>query len=132
MPRRGYCAKRGGTIFTLGDLAYPDGIRQQFRDCYRPTWGKYKKRTKPAVGNHEYHTPGARPYFRYFGARAGKPGRGYYSYDRGSWHIVTLNSNCDEVGCRSRSRQALAQEGPPQAPIEVHAGLLPPPPPCLR
>jgi len=98
--------KTKGTVFTLGDHAYPDGTRQQFRDCYRPTWGKYKKRTKPAVGNHEYHTPGARPYFEYFGKKAGKPGRGYYSYDRGSWHIVALNSNCDEVGCRSRSRQA--------------------------
>jgi alkaline phosphatase len=95
-----------GTVFTLGDNAYPDGTRAQFGKCYRPTWGKYKKRTKPTVGNHEYNSPGARPYFDYFGARAGKPGRGYYSYDRGSWHIVTLNSNCDEVGCRSRSRQA--------------------------
>jgi hypothetical protein len=95
-----------GTIFTLGDHAYPDGTRKQFRECYHPTWGKYKKRTRPAVGNHEYHTPGARPYFDYFGKKAGKLGRGYYSYDRGRWHIVALNSNCEEVGCRSRSRQA--------------------------
>lgn len=95
-----------GTVFTLGDNAYPDGTAAQFRDCYGPTWGKYRKRTRPAVGNHEYHIRGARPYFDYFGARAGKPGRGYYSYDRGAWHIVVLNSNCEEVGCRSRSRQA--------------------------
>ena len=95
-----------GTVFTLGDYAYPDGTRAQFRDCYDPTWGRYKKRTRPAVGNHEYHTRGARPYFDYFGARAGRPGRGYYAYDRGRWHIVVLNSNCEEVGCLSRSRQA--------------------------
>jgi acid phosphatase type 7 len=98
--------KTRGTIFTLGDNAYPDGTRAQFRDCYAPTWGKYKKRTKPAVGNHEYHTPGAKGYFEYFRARAGKPGRGYYAYDRGRWHIVALNSNCEEVGCGARSRQA--------------------------
>src|SRR3712207_6065335 len=36
-----------GTVFTLGDNAYPDGTRAQFRDCYDPTWGKYRKRTRP-------------------------------------------------------------------------------------
>jgi acid phosphatase type 7 len=94
-----------GTIFTLGDHTYPDGTRQQFRNCYHPTWGKYKKRTRPAVGNHDYHTAGAKPYFNYFRWRAGRP-RGYYSYDRGSWHIVALNSNCNKVGgCEKTSTQ---------------------------
>ena len=64
--------KIGGTVFTLGDHAYPDGTRAQFRDCYDPTWGKYKKRTRPSVGNHDYHTAGAKPYFDYFGWRAGR------------------------------------------------------------
>ena len=95
-----------GTVYTLGDNAYPDGTATQFRNCYDPTWGKYKKRTKPTVGNHEYHTARAKPYFDYFGARAGAPRRGYYSYDRGSWHIVALNSNCNRVGgCGRRSPQ---------------------------
>jgi acid phosphatase type 7 len=94
-----------GTVFTLGDNAYPDGTAEDFRECYDPTWGKYKRRTKPAAGNHEYNTSEARPYFEYFGRKAGKPGRGYYAYDRGSWHIVVLNSNCEEVGCGARSRQ---------------------------
>jgi hypothetical protein len=94
-----------GTVFTLGDHAYHDGTRAQFRDCYDPTWGKYKKRTRPTAGNHDYHTAGAKPYFNYFGWRAGRP-RGYYSYDRGAWHIVALNSNCKEVGgCEWRSAQ---------------------------
>ncbi len=95
-----------GTVFTLGDNAYPDGTRAQFRKCYGPTWGKYKERTRPSVGNQEYDTSGAKPYFDYFGWRAGKPSRGYYSYDRGAWHIVVLNSNCEEVGgCDRRSDQ---------------------------
>src|SRR5215213_8815367 len=96
-----------GTVVNLGDSAYPEGTREQFRNCYDPTWGKYKKRTRPAVGNHEYDTSSeAKPYFDYFGWRAGKPGRGYYSYDRGAWHIVALNSNCKEVGgCEWRSAQ---------------------------
>jgi hypothetical protein len=86
-----------GTVFTLGDNAYPDATRAQFRKCYDPTWGKYRKRTRPVAGNHEYDTSGAKPYFNYFRWRAGRP-RGYYSYDRGAWHIVALNSNCEEVG----------------------------------
>src|SRR5215210_9235046 len=94
-----------GTVFTLGDSAYPDGTRAQFRNCYDPTWGTYKKRTRPSAGNHDYHTAGAKPYFNYFRWRAGRP-RGYYSYDRGAWHIVALNSNCKEVGgCDRRSAQ---------------------------
>jgi acid phosphatase type 7 len=97
--------KIGGTVFTLGDNAYPDGTRQQFRNCYDPTWGKFKKRTRPTAGNHDYKTSGAKPYFNYFRWRAGRP-TGYYSYDRGSWHIVVLNSNCKEIGgCGRRSAQ---------------------------
>ena len=101
-----------GTVFTLGDNVYPYGSAANFRDCYDPTWGKYKKRTKPSLGNHEYYdanynmTTEAGPYFDYFGARAGARGKGYYSYDRGAWHIVALNSNCGMVGgCESDSPQ---------------------------
>jgi hypothetical protein len=48
--------KTPGTVFTLGDHAYPEGTRSQFHDCYDPTWGNYKKRTRPTPGNHEYDT----------------------------------------------------------------------------
>lgn len=95
-----------GTIATLGDNAYQVGSKQQFADCFGPTWGAEKGRTKPAPGNHEYGTRGARGYFGYFGAAAGNPRAGYYSYDLGAWHIVVLNSNCDEVGgCAADSPQ---------------------------
>jgi acid phosphatase type 7 len=89
---------RPGTVATLGDNAYPAGSKQQFADCYNPTWGVEKARTRPAPGNHEYGMPGASGYFDYFGAAAGDPKTGYYSYDLGAWHIVVLNSNCEEVG----------------------------------
>jgi hypothetical protein len=101
-----------GTVYTLGDNAYPYGSTANFRNCYDPTWGDYKKRTKPSLGNHEYYdenydgTTAAGPYFDYFGARAGARGKGYYSYDRGSWHIAVLNSNCEKVGgCERDSPQ---------------------------
>jgi 3',5'-cyclic AMP phosphodiesterase CpdA len=63
---------------------------KEFTDCYAPTWGRFKDRTWPAPGNHEYYTPGAQPYFAYWGTRAG---RGYYSFELGGWHIVSLDSN---------------------------------------
>jgi len=101
-----------GTVYTLGDNVYPRGTAENFRDCYDPTWGRHKKRTKPALGNHEYYdenynmTTNAGPYFDYFGWRAGARGKGYYSYDRGAWHVVVLNSNCGMVGgCGRRSPQ---------------------------
>src|ERR1700693_5015195 len=86
-----------GTVMALGDLAYPNGTSEDFK-CYDKTWGRVKDRTRPAVGNHEFHSLGATYYFQYFGAAAGDPKTGYYSYDLGSWHIVVLNSECTEVG----------------------------------
>jgi hypothetical protein len=96
----------GGTVFTVGDHAYPEGTAAQFKNCYGPTWGRHKGRTRPTVGNHDYNTAGAAGYFGYFGARAGDRQKGYYSYDRGQWHIVALNSNCPRVrGCGGGSAQ---------------------------
>ncbi|MFE9255243.1 DNRLRE domain-containing protein [Streptomyces sp. NPDC006879] len=81
-----------GTVFTTGDNAYPDGTASDFATYYEPTWGRHKARTRPAPGNHDYHTSGASAYYSYFGANAGPAGRGYYSYDLGNWHVVSLNS----------------------------------------
>jgi uncharacterized protein YjdB len=82
-----------GTVFTAGDNAYPDGTAADYASCYDPSWGRHKARTRPAPGNHDYNTSGATGYYAYFGALAGPAGRGYYSYDLGAWHIVSLNSN---------------------------------------
>lgn len=81
-----------GTVFTAGDNAYDSGTVTQFHQCYKPTWGRHRARTRPSPGNHDYKTKGASAYFNYFGALAGPPGRGYYSYDLGTWHIISLNS----------------------------------------
>ena len=95
-----------GSVLTLGDNAYLDGTAQQFADCYAPTWGKFKDRTYPAPGNHDYNTPGAAGYFNYFGAVAGDPVQGYYSFDLGAWHLIALNSNCTAIGgCAAGSPQ---------------------------
>jgi acid phosphatase type 7 len=90
-------AKIPGTVMAVGDLAYPDGTPANFA-CYDKTWGREKARTRPAVGNHEFHSAGATYYFQYFGETAGDASQGYYSYELGTWHVVVLNSECDQVG----------------------------------
>jgi len=68
-----------GTVLALGDEAYPRGTAANFEECYGPSWGHFKGRTKPVPGNHEYYTEGARGYFEYFGEAEGDPEEGYYS-----------------------------------------------------
>jgi hypothetical protein len=94
----------GGTVFTTGDNAYFHGNRMNFLECYEPTWGRHKGRTRPTPGNHEYESPGAADYFEYFGLNAGLPGLGYYSFDLGSWHAIALNSN---IGVQRSSPQGV-------------------------
>jgi Bacterial Ig domain/Calcineurin-like phosphoesterase len=94
-----------GTIAVIGDVSQTDGSLASFLKCYDPTWGRHKARTRPAPGNHDYRTLGAEPYYAYFGELAGPPGLGYYSYDLGAWHIVSLNSNCMFVSCAEGSPQ---------------------------
>lgn len=81
-----------GTIFTAGDNSYVTGSAAEFHDCYEPTWGRHKSRTRPVPGNHEYLSPNAAPYFDYFGTNAGPAGLGYYSYTVGPWRVLALNS----------------------------------------
>ncbi len=92
-------------VLALGDNQYNSGSLSQFNAVYNPTWGRVKSITHPAVGNHEYGTSNASGYFTYFGSAAGDPTKGYYSYDIGTWHVVTLNSNCTIVACTAGSAQ---------------------------
>ena len=102
-------------VLTLGDLQYGCGGAAAFAQSYDPSWGRVRGITRPAVGNHEYYTTGgmdcdttgkAAGYFGYFGAAAGEPTKGYYSYEIGAWHVVALNSNCTQAGgCGAGSPQ---------------------------
>ena len=80
-----------GTVFTAGDNAYGSGTAKEFQNCYGPTWGRHRARTRPSPGNHDYESGGS-AYFDYFGSNAGPPGLGYYSYSIGSWRVLSLNS----------------------------------------
>ncbi len=93
-------------VLALGDTQYNSGTASQFADSYQPSWGRFLAITHPAVGNHEYGSPNAAPYFAYFGAAAGDPAKGYYSYDLGAWHMIVLNANCTKIGgCHAGSDQ---------------------------
>src|SRR6267143_3638540 len=95
-----------GTVFALGDAAYPNGTAANYLNCYDASWGRHKARTYPAPGNHDYDSSAtAASYFNYFGAAAGDPTKGYYSYDLGAWHIVMLNSNTSFVSTAAGSPQ---------------------------
>lgn len=87
-----------GTVFTAGDNAYVDGTYTEYLNCYDPTWGRHKSRTKPSPGNHDYLTSGAAGYFQYFNNIPS-----YYAYDLGAWRIYSLNS---EISVSSTSAQA--------------------------
>jgi hypothetical protein len=93
-------------VLPLGDLQYEDAELSDFEDSWDKTWGRLKDITRPAPGNHEYKTSDAEGYFDYFGDAAGERGKGYYSFDLGRWHLIALNSNCDEIGgCEPGSAQ---------------------------
>lgn len=93
-------------VMPLGDTQYHRSTYDNYLSSYGPTWGKYRRITRPVIGNHEYLVPAAQGYFRYFGAAAGNPHRGYYSFDAGAWHVVVLNSECAFVGgCGAGSPQ---------------------------
>lgn len=93
-------------VLALGDIQYEVGAGDAFEASYDASWGRVKPVTRPVPGNHEYRTAGAAGYFEYFGAGAGDPTTGYYSYGLGNWHVVALNSNCAAVGgCDAGSTQ---------------------------
>jgi hypothetical protein len=102
-------------VLIAGDTVHGSATTEDYREQYDPTWGAFKARTFPAPGNHEYCVltcadPQAaieKGYFAYFGDRAGPVGRGWYSFDAGPWHVVSLNSECRLVpgGCAAGSPQ---------------------------
>lgn len=81
-----------GEVLALGDNVYPLGTAEAYATCYESTWGRHRGRTRPTPGNHDWDVGRGAPYFAYFGQAAGN-GTGYYSFDLGGWHIISLNSN---------------------------------------
>ncbi|MDP9201014.1 MAG: metallophosphoesterase [Gemmatimonadota bacterium] len=113
-------------VFTLGDNAYPSGsggVDNDFPRCFSPSWGgrRIMNVIRPAPGNHDYDSGSGAPYFAYFGERAGLPGKGYYSYDVGEWHVISLNSEL--YFGRANPSEAREQEDWLRRDLEDHRNL---------
>lgn len=93
------------SVWLLGDIQYPRGSLADFRAGFDERWNVHRNVWRPTPGNHEYETPGAAGYYEYFGDRAGPKRRGWYSFELGDWHVVSLNSNCDVISCAFMSMQ---------------------------
>jgi hypothetical protein len=94
-------------VLPLGDEQYENGALADFQAVYDTTWGRALGKTHPVPGNHEYASgANGAGYFAYFGSRAGQPGKGWYSFNIGKWHLIALNANCSHIhGCGPSSPQ---------------------------
>ena len=83
-----------GDILLAGDLAYPSGTLQEFKNCFEPSFGRFKSRMRSSPGNHDYiASVSAQSYFDYFGDRSGPNRLGYYSFKLAEWTVLMLNTN---------------------------------------
>ena len=107
-------------VLALGDLQYDCGSLAAFNASYDAAWGQFASKTEPAIGNHEVQSssdwgesclPRGSGYYTYFENHGvpeahGVNGKGYYSFDLGSWHVIALNANCSNAGgCENGSPQ---------------------------
>lgn len=80
-------------VLTAGDNQYNAGQLVEYNGSYDKYWGRFKAKTYPVPGNHEWGTPNAQGYKDYFGKTVN-----WYSYDLGGWHFLALDSDCGSVG----------------------------------
>lgn len=93
-------------VLVLGDLVYDAGTYAAFESGYAPTWGRFKARTFPTPGNHEYNDPGAAGYRKWWGNIATPQGTTWHATTLGGWRLIALDSNCGSVGgCGASSPQ---------------------------
>ncbi|KHK95875.1 hypothetical protein LK09_17820 [Microbacterium mangrovi] len=125
-------------VALLGDEQYQVGKLSDFEESFEQAWGGLKFLEHPAPGNHEYYAytkkgdneagQNGAGYFAYFNGhdQAGTPNeagqagsdtasaQGWYSYDLGNWHIVSLNIECNSPAfgkdCSTTGTGLLAQE----------------------
>jgi hypothetical protein len=94
-----------GLYFSAGDNSNENGLLYEYQNCFGPSWGQLMSKLRVVPGNHDYYSNPIENYWIYFEGMAGEPGKGWYSFEHGDWHIVMLNSNCGYVGCGPSSEQ---------------------------
>ena len=112
-----------GDIVLAGDLAYPSGTIEEFRNCFEPSFGRFKSRMRASPGNHEYvASVSADSYFTYFTDRSGPNRLGYYSYRAAEWTVLMLNSNVP-IG-RNSAQYAFVRQVMQQAPTRCTMAVM--------
>ncbi|MEU2931283.1 metallophosphoesterase, partial [Streptomyces sp. NPDC007251] len=125
-------------VALLGDEQYQVGKLTDFEQSFEQAWGGLKMLERPAPGNHEYYPYTKKGdneagqngvgYFGYFNGhdQAGTPNtqgqagddtpdkQGWYSYNLGNWHIISLNAECNSDAfnhdCSTTDNGLLGQE----------------------
>jgi acid phosphatase type 7 len=129
---------RPDAIALMGDEQYEVGKLSDFEGSFEQAWGGLKFLEHPAPGNHEYYNYAKKGdnepaqngtgYFGYFNGHdaSGKPNsqgqagddtatnQGWYSYNLGNWHVISLNVECNSAAfandCSTTDGGLLAQE----------------------
>lgn len=113
----------GGEILLAGDLAYPSGTMAEFRNCFEPSFGRFKSRMRASPGNHDYvASVSAQSYFEYFGERSGPTRLGYYRFKAAEWTVLMLNSNVP-IG-RNSAQYAFVRTTMQQTPTRCTLAVL--------
>jgi hypothetical protein len=94
-------ADSNATAFTLGNNLSGAVGTPSMETCFGPTWGAFKDRTFFALGQGDYESVGTSALYDYFGERVGPRNQGWYSFDRGNWHIIVLNTATWEHGANN-------------------------------
>lgn len=125
-------------VALLGDEQYQVGKLSDFEQSFEQAWGGLKMLERPAPGNHEYYgytkkgdneaAQNGTGYYGYFNGhdQSGSPyplgqagddtadRQGWYSYDLGNWHVISLNAECDSDAfghdCSTTDGGVLAKE----------------------
>jgi hypothetical protein len=109
----GQPSRAGEFLLTLGDNAYSSGTEAEFQsNMFKPMAALLRQVPLfPSPGNHEYVTNQGQPYLDNFYLPANNPEKSerYYSFDWGSVHFVSLDSNC-VIGLASSDRCTLAAQ----------------------
>ena len=122
-PLAGLLEKFDGDILLAGDLAYPSGTMAEFRNCFEPSFGRFKPRMRATPGNHDYvSSVSAQSYFEYFGDRSGPDRRGYYAFRAAEWTVMMLNSNVP-IG-RNSAQFAFVRNTMQQSPTRCTMAVL--------
>lgn len=87
------------TAFTIGNNYVDSSSGAAFANSpFDKTWGAFKSNAYFALGNGDFEAGGPSAVYGYFGNRTGPADSGWFSFNKGSWHIVVLNTSDWEHG----------------------------------